>query len=223
MDSWTRGRVALVGDAGYCPGPAVGGSTSLAVVGAYVLAGELAAAGGDHAARSPRTSGNGRLVATAGRSRWRRRAWSRPPAGVWALVPARGWSPRCQPGSARGREAQREGRAAARLDAGQGLRGHAGRLAVVVGRLLDQGDVTGPPLGVADLLVVGARPAVDQLANDVACPACCAVSATTRTSKDPTSSPAGPRATRRPRPGRPARVRRPTRRGCHALRYKPTR
>jgi 2-polyprenyl-6-methoxyphenol hydroxylase-like FAD-dependent oxidoreductase len=48
MDTWTRGRVGLVGDAGYSPGPAVGGSTSLAVVGAYVLAGELAAAGGDH-------------------------------------------------------------------------------------------------------------------------------------------------------------------------------
>jgi 2-polyprenyl-6-methoxyphenol hydroxylase-like FAD-dependent oxidoreductase len=48
MDTWSRGRVTLVGDAGYCPGPAVGGSTSLAVLGAYVLAGELAAAGGDH-------------------------------------------------------------------------------------------------------------------------------------------------------------------------------
>jgi 2-polyprenyl-6-methoxyphenol hydroxylase-like FAD-dependent oxidoreductase len=48
MDTWSRGRVTLVGDAGYCPGPAVGGSTSLGVVGAYVLAGELARAGGDH-------------------------------------------------------------------------------------------------------------------------------------------------------------------------------
>jgi 2-polyprenyl-6-methoxyphenol hydroxylase-like FAD-dependent oxidoreductase len=48
LQSWSRGRVTLVGDAGYCPGPAVGGSTSLAVLGAYVLAGELAAAGGDH-------------------------------------------------------------------------------------------------------------------------------------------------------------------------------
>ncbi|MEU7838101.1 FAD-dependent monooxygenase [Nonomuraea sp. NPDC049129] len=48
MDTWSRGRVTLVGDAGYCPGPAVGGSTSLAIVGAYVLAGELARAGGDH-------------------------------------------------------------------------------------------------------------------------------------------------------------------------------
>ncbi|MER5207799.1 FAD-dependent monooxygenase [Streptomyces sp. NPDC002825] len=48
MDTWSQGRVTLVGDAGYCPGPAVGGSTTLAVVGAYVLAGELARAGGDH-------------------------------------------------------------------------------------------------------------------------------------------------------------------------------
>ncbi|MVU82997.1 FAD-dependent oxidoreductase [Nocardia sp. ET3-3] len=48
MDTWSRGRVTLVGDAGYCPGPAVGGSTTLAVIGAYVLARELARAGGDH-------------------------------------------------------------------------------------------------------------------------------------------------------------------------------
>jgi 2-polyprenyl-6-methoxyphenol hydroxylase-like FAD-dependent oxidoreductase len=47
MDTWTRGSVTLVGDAGYSPGPAVGGGTSLAVVGAYVLATELAAAQGD--------------------------------------------------------------------------------------------------------------------------------------------------------------------------------
>jgi 2-polyprenyl-6-methoxyphenol hydroxylase-like FAD-dependent oxidoreductase len=48
--SWSRGRVTLVGDAGYCPGPAVGGSTSLAVYGAYVLATALADARGDHTA-----------------------------------------------------------------------------------------------------------------------------------------------------------------------------
>jgi 2-polyprenyl-6-methoxyphenol hydroxylase-like FAD-dependent oxidoreductase len=47
LDSWQRGRVGLVGDAGFCPGPAVGGGTSLAVVTAYVLAGELAAARSD--------------------------------------------------------------------------------------------------------------------------------------------------------------------------------
>ncbi|HYQ63812.1 FAD-dependent monooxygenase [Actinophytocola sp.] len=53
MDTWSRGRVTLVGDAGFCPGPAVGGSTSLAVLGAYVLAGELAEAGGDHTTAFP--------------------------------------------------------------------------------------------------------------------------------------------------------------------------
>jgi 2-polyprenyl-6-methoxyphenol hydroxylase-like FAD-dependent oxidoreductase len=49
LDTWSRGRVTLVGDAGYCPGPAVGGSTSIAVLGAYVLAGELAQANSDYA------------------------------------------------------------------------------------------------------------------------------------------------------------------------------
>ncbi len=48
MGTWSRGRVTLVGDAGYCPGPAVGGSTSLAVLGAYVLAGVLADDNGVH-------------------------------------------------------------------------------------------------------------------------------------------------------------------------------
>jgi len=39
---WSRGRCALVGDAGYCASPISGMGTSLALVGAYVLAGELA-------------------------------------------------------------------------------------------------------------------------------------------------------------------------------------
>jgi 2-polyprenyl-6-methoxyphenol hydroxylase-like FAD-dependent oxidoreductase len=44
---YTSGRVALIGDAAY--GNTLGGfGTGLAVVGAYVLAGELAVAGGDH-------------------------------------------------------------------------------------------------------------------------------------------------------------------------------
>ena len=47
MDGYTRGRVVLVGDSAY--GNTLGGfGTGLAIVGAYVLAGELAAAGGDH-------------------------------------------------------------------------------------------------------------------------------------------------------------------------------
>ncbi|MBX7434012.1 FAD-dependent monooxygenase [Mycobacterium sp. Y57] len=41
MPSWSAGRVALVGDAGYCASPLSGMGTSLALVGTYVLAGEL--------------------------------------------------------------------------------------------------------------------------------------------------------------------------------------
>ena len=48
MPRWTCERVALVGDAAYCPSPVTGLGTSLAVVGAYVLAGELADAEGDY-------------------------------------------------------------------------------------------------------------------------------------------------------------------------------
>lgn len=48
LDAWSRGRVALIGDAGLSPGAAIGASTSLAIVSAYVLAGQLAAADGDH-------------------------------------------------------------------------------------------------------------------------------------------------------------------------------
>jgi 2-polyprenyl-6-methoxyphenol hydroxylase-like FAD-dependent oxidoreductase len=48
MESWSKGRVVLVGDAGYCPSPLSGQGTNLALVGAYVLAGELKAAAGDH-------------------------------------------------------------------------------------------------------------------------------------------------------------------------------
>ncbi|MGV0792517.1 FAD-dependent monooxygenase [Mycolicibacterium sp. XJ1819] len=45
MPSWSSGRVALVGDAGYCASPLSGMGTSLALVGAYLLAGELGTAG----------------------------------------------------------------------------------------------------------------------------------------------------------------------------------
>lgn len=50
MPGWSRGRAALVGDAAYCPSPRSGQGTSLALVGAYVLAAELARHGSDHAA-----------------------------------------------------------------------------------------------------------------------------------------------------------------------------
>ncbi|AKU98270.1 hypothetical protein AKJ09_04934 [Labilithrix luteola] len=54
LDSWSRGRVVLLGDSAWCPSPLTGLGTSLAVVGAYVLAGELAAAHGDYRVAFPR-------------------------------------------------------------------------------------------------------------------------------------------------------------------------
>ncbi|RYD51722.1 MAG: FAD-binding monooxygenase [Sphingobacteriales bacterium] len=39
--NWSKGRVAMVGDAAYCASPLTGKGTTLALVGAYILAGEL--------------------------------------------------------------------------------------------------------------------------------------------------------------------------------------
>ncbi|WP_448810766.1 FAD-dependent monooxygenase [Agromyces bauzanensis] len=48
LGGWSRGRIVLVGDAAHSPSPLTGMGTSLALVGAYVLAGELTRAAGDH-------------------------------------------------------------------------------------------------------------------------------------------------------------------------------
>lgn len=48
MDRWSRGRVLLIGDAAGCISLLGGEGTGLAITEAYVLAGELARAGGDH-------------------------------------------------------------------------------------------------------------------------------------------------------------------------------
>ncbi|MGI4737380.1 MAG: FAD-dependent monooxygenase [Janthinobacterium lividum] len=50
LDRWAKGRIALTGDAAWCASPISGIGTSLALVGAYVLAGELAGHPDDHAA-----------------------------------------------------------------------------------------------------------------------------------------------------------------------------
>ena len=46
MEKWSEGRVALVGDAAFCVSLTAGQGSALAMTAAYVLAGELAAAGG---------------------------------------------------------------------------------------------------------------------------------------------------------------------------------
>jgi 2-polyprenyl-6-methoxyphenol hydroxylase-like FAD-dependent oxidoreductase len=47
-DSWSKGRVALLGDAAYCVSLLAGQGSALAMAGAYILAGELSRAGDDH-------------------------------------------------------------------------------------------------------------------------------------------------------------------------------
>lgn len=47
MPTWSKGRVVLLGDAGYCGSPLTGNGTAMALIGAYVLAGEIAKHAGD--------------------------------------------------------------------------------------------------------------------------------------------------------------------------------
>ena len=48
MPNWSQGRIALVGDAAYCVSLLAGQGSALAMMGAYVLAGELARMSGHH-------------------------------------------------------------------------------------------------------------------------------------------------------------------------------
>ena len=48
LDRWSKGRMSMVGDTAFCPSSISGMGTSVALVGAYVLAGELSKHGGDH-------------------------------------------------------------------------------------------------------------------------------------------------------------------------------
>jgi 2-polyprenyl-6-methoxyphenol hydroxylase-like FAD-dependent oxidoreductase len=48
MQRWSHGRAVLLGDAGYCPALLSGQGSTLAMMGAYILAGELKVALGDH-------------------------------------------------------------------------------------------------------------------------------------------------------------------------------
>ncbi|KAH8660545.1 hypothetical protein BX600DRAFT_383844 [Xylariales sp. PMI_506] len=53
MKRWSRSRVVCLGDAAYAPSPLTGNGTTLAIAGAYVLAGELSRLGeGEHPARA---------------------------------------------------------------------------------------------------------------------------------------------------------------------------
>ncbi|HYW26843.1 MAG TPA: FAD-dependent monooxygenase [Terriglobales bacterium] len=79
LPEWSRGRVVLLGDAGYCPSPLSGLGTSLALVGAYVLVAELVAAGGDHRIAFPRYQERLRAYVA--------QAMQLPPGGVGGFAP----------------------------------------------------------------------------------------------------------------------------------------
>ncbi|MFC6081540.1 FAD-dependent monooxygenase [Sphaerisporangium aureirubrum] len=78
VDRWWRGRVALVGDAGYCGSPLTGLGTSMSIVGAYILAGELASTD-DHEAAFSRYQEEMRDYVAAG--------MQLPPGGINGFAP----------------------------------------------------------------------------------------------------------------------------------------
>jgi 2-polyprenyl-6-methoxyphenol hydroxylase-like FAD-dependent oxidoreductase len=59
MPHWSQGRVALLGDAAFCVSLLAGQGSALAMISAYVLAGELVKAGGMHPRPSAATSRTG--------------------------------------------------------------------------------------------------------------------------------------------------------------------
>lgn len=48
LDSWSKGRMSVVGAAAFCPSPISGMGTTVAIVGAYILAGEFSRYGTDY-------------------------------------------------------------------------------------------------------------------------------------------------------------------------------
>ena len=80
VEVWSRGRVVLLGDAGYCPSPLTGLGTSLALVGAYILSGELGASAGDHRIAFPRYQERMRAYVA--------QAQQLPPGGVNGFAPS---------------------------------------------------------------------------------------------------------------------------------------
>ncbi|MEU8813496.1 FAD-dependent monooxygenase [Actinoplanes sp. NPDC048796] len=78
VDTWSRGRTVLLGDAGYCGSPLAGLGTSMSLVGAYVLAGELATHGDPEAAFPAYQNAMASYVAEGTRL---------PPGGMHAFAP----------------------------------------------------------------------------------------------------------------------------------------
>ena len=99
MDRWSDGRIALLGDAGYCASPMSGMGTSMAVVGAYILAGELMEADGDYAAAFARYENQMRPFVTAAQKMAEGAEWFVPTTRfklwmstqIWKILPHTPW------------------------------------------------------------------------------------------------------------------------------------
>ena len=91
--TWSHGRVVLLGDAAWCVTPIGGFGTSLALIGAYVLAAQLAAARRTTRRSRPTRSGCARSSTTSRTCR---------PGPRASPTPGPGWASRCSapaPGS----------------------------------------------------------------------------------------------------------------------------
>ena len=151
MDRWSSGRVGLLGDAAFSSSPLSGQGTGLALVGAYLLAGELAAAGWDPEAGFAGYEGRMRSFVEANQEIGRLHARSRD-------VPGPDAEPSPEPGrvARRADRARAQRRRAARLRGSAGLRG-PGRTADhltghVVGHRLGRGGPAVPVEAGGDLL-----------------------------------------------------------------------
>lgn len=99
MDRWSNGRIALLGDAGYCASPMSGMGTSMAVTGAYILAGELMEADGNYARAFARYEQNTRPFVAAAQKMAEGAEWFVPTTRfklwmsrqIWKILPHTPW------------------------------------------------------------------------------------------------------------------------------------
>jgi 2-polyprenyl-6-methoxyphenol hydroxylase-like FAD-dependent oxidoreductase len=85
VENWSKGRVALIGDAGFCVSLMAGQGSALAMTSAYVLAGELAAAKGNHEAAFARYENLLRAFIVSKQRGARRFAAAFAPKTAWGL------------------------------------------------------------------------------------------------------------------------------------------
>ena len=99
MDRWSNDRIALLGDAGYCASPMSGMGTSMAVTGAYILAGELKEADGDYSIAFARYQEKMRPFVTAAQKLAEGAEWFVPTTRfklwmsrqIWKILPHTPW------------------------------------------------------------------------------------------------------------------------------------